>query len=157
MPGGYFSTPGAVHPLLEGHEPGGNSRAANFFATKFLGLKERFSKDLDDMDEDYAEKRVEDNLSYDWRKLFMKLGPLHPKVSWRVTRGQDTKTPLVKNFRQVFKRSPTTWFYRMCGPFCMFMFRFRDPHAYPKLAAEDWRAVRNWSARSSMDCKSCNE
>lgn len=32
----------------------------------------------------------------------MKLGPLHPKAGWGVTRGQVTKTaPLVKNYRQV--------------------------------------------------------
>eukprot|EP00752_Nemacystus_decipiens_P017245 g15449.t1 len=73
----------------------------NLIATKLLGLKGRFGNDLEDMDEDRAGDRFEDNWSYDWWKLFMKLGPLHPKASWGVTRGQVTKTaPLVKNFRQ---------------------------------------------------------
>ena len=74
----------------------------NLVATKLLGLKGRFGNDLADMDEDCSEKRFEDNWSLDWWKLFMKLGPLHPKASWGVTRGQVTKTaPLVKNWRQV--------------------------------------------------------
>lgn len=87
----------------------------NVIATKLLGLKDRFGNDLGDMDgggckdvkfgsrgEDGAKTRFEDNWSFDWWKLFMKLGPLHPKASWGVTRGQVTKTaPLVKNVRQV--------------------------------------------------------
>eukprot|EP00903_Cladosiphon_okamuranus_P014333 g13311.t1 len=84
----------------------------NLVATKFLGLKGRFGNDLDDMDGDSKDGRAkdedggaktqfEDNWSFDWWKLFMKLGPLHPKASWGVTRGQVTKTaPLVKNYRQ---------------------------------------------------------
>lgn len=86
----------------------------NLIATKLLGLKGRFGNDLGDMnggckdisigseDEDCTNAKFEDNWSFDWWKLFMKLGPLHPKASWGVTRGQVTKTaPLVKNFRQV--------------------------------------------------------
>lgn len=87
----------------------------NVLATKLLGLKGFFGNDLsdtdtatgDDDDNDDADAApdvvaFEDNWSFDWWKLFMKLGPLHPKAGWGVTRGQVTKTaPLVKNFREV--------------------------------------------------------
>lgn len=81
----------------------------NVLATKFLGLGGRFGIDLSAAeaeaagdDGDGCDNGFEDNWSLDWWKLFMKLGPLHPKASWGVTRGQITKTaPLVKNYRQV--------------------------------------------------------
>lgn len=89
----------------------------NVIGTKLLGLRGLFGNDLGKSDTtgDAGATTFEDNWSFDWWKLFMKLGPLHPKASWGVTRGQVTKTaPLVKNFREVcivvvtgFLRPPT--------------------------------------------------
>lgn len=81
----------------------------NVIATKLLGLGGRFGIDLSALNkEDGNEVEFEDNWSYEWWNLFMKLGPLHPKASWGVTRGQVTKTaPLIKNFREVRGRVPS--------------------------------------------------
>lgn len=66
-----------------------------WFASKFLGLKNVFGVSLEDG------KPYDDNWSWEWWKLFYKLGFFHPKAKWALTRGQVTKTaPIVNAYRQ---------------------------------------------------------
>ena len=66
-----------------------------WFASKFLGLKNVFGVSLEDG------KPYHDNWSWEWWKLFYKLGFFHPKARWGLTRGQVTKTaPIVDAYRQ---------------------------------------------------------
>lgn len=102
----------------------------NYIASKFMGLKGKFGIDLSGMDKGEESEPFEDNWSFEWWKLFMKLGPLHPKASWGVTRGQITKTaPLVKNYRKVRHTKAQSFFMfypriywlrsRAHGPSCL--------------------------------------
>lgn len=66
-----------------------------WFASKFLGLKNVFGIDLEEG------KPYQDNWSWEWWKLFYRLGFLHPQAKWALTRGQVTKTaPIVHSYRQ---------------------------------------------------------
>lgn len=81
----------------------------NLIASKLLGLRGRFGIELtstsnqeDGMNAEKDGGEEIDNWSFEWWKVFMMLGPLHPKASWAVTRGQITKTaPLIRSYHNV--------------------------------------------------------
>ncbi len=67
----------------------------NWVASNVLGLRNVFGVSLEDG------TPYHDNWSWEWWKLFYKLGFWHPKARWGLTRGQVTKTaPIVRAYRQ---------------------------------------------------------
>lgn len=67
----------------------------NVVSSRLLGLEGEFGVTLSD------KSKYEDNWSWEWWKLFIKLGPMHPGGEWGITRGQVTKTsPVVHNYRK---------------------------------------------------------
>lgn len=64
------------------------------YVSKVLGLKNEFGTTVS------ADTPYEDNWSWEWFKLFYKLGFAHPKAGWGLTRNQVTKTaPVVRAYQ----------------------------------------------------------